>query len=140
MKYVYCLTYNGKIFYIGCAENMRKRYYQHTKINTLTLVGKYIKEIIKKGELPDMRLLDYLPAKEAFKLECTLIQVFIDSGIELLNSQFNMSLALPPHTRVIGKNLKDMLKLIKYREACHKHQYDQRLKIYYSYPDYPLNY
>ena len=88
-RYVYSLSHNNAVFYIGCAKDLKERYKGHVYHRQPTEVSKYIFSLLDSGEYPQMNIMYYLPEEEAFKKESELIELFAKSGQYLLNSQWN---------------------------------------------------
>jgi hypothetical protein len=90
-RFVYSLTYDNCVFYIGCTNNIIKRYKQHLSgadnAYTITKIRLKLDSILERGHFPDMNIIDYLPDKEAFELESTLIKYISLTGHILDNSR-----------------------------------------------------
>jgi predicted GIY-YIG superfamily endonuclease len=85
MCFIYALSYNNNVFYIGITKDMAARYLSHIRGHECLRVSSYIKDIIKKGDIPIMRPLEYLPNKEAKRKESDIIKLFTKAGHNLLN-------------------------------------------------------
>jgi hypothetical protein len=85
MCFVYALSYNGNVFYIGKAQDLAVRYKSHLRGYRCLHVHYYIKQILSMGDVPIMKPVSYLPIKDATKKEIELINLFSMAGHELLN-------------------------------------------------------
>lgn len=88
-KFVYSLLDNGSVFYIGCAKDVLARYKQHINLYGGTdgaPMRLYLKEMIDDGRIPELEIIDYLPSKEALKLEAQAVSIFSRSGHKLINT------------------------------------------------------
>ena len=81
MAFVYSLSYDGKVFYIGCAMDLYVRYKQHIKVGkSKTQTSLFIKQILDNNELPELNIIDRLLYNEAILLESKRIKYFSLSG------------------------------------------------------------
>src|ERR1700761_8010891 len=86
-EFVYALSSNGQVFYIGRTKDVCTRYDQHLSSgkHPKTRVARYISILMAFGHIPIIRIIDYLPADEAQKSEDNLICSLKRSGQDLLN-------------------------------------------------------
>jgi predicted GIY-YIG superfamily endonuclease len=92
--FVYGLTDNGKIFYVGITDYIRFRYKQH--FSDWLTCGKYIYQMRLKGEYPEVVLFgifDYTDQAEA--AEHSVIRCLSYLGNKLCNNHQN------PHNNMI---------------------------------------
>lgn len=90
--YLYTLSYNGYVFYIGISYYPSARYRQHcTKgQNHDWDVYNYIYWILESNCLPDIHIIDhYTSAKEAEKYERLLIRNYVVMHHKLCNNDHN---------------------------------------------------
>ena len=85
MSFVYALSYNENVFYIGITCNLKRRYKTHINKYTGLPVSVYIQELITRGNVPIMKPLCYLPKAQAHIKESEIIRLFTKSGHKLLN-------------------------------------------------------
>lgn len=88
MRFVYTLTDNGRVFYVGCTKDIHKRYLQHCGTNVLSETYRYIQNVMIEGRMPQIHIIHYLPANEAHFKEAALICLFIGCGQTLCNGTF----------------------------------------------------
>jgi len=140
MYFVYSLLYSDSVFYIGCTQDMAKRYAAHLdsakKSNTKT--ASRIREILNNNDLPQMCIIDYLPEDDAILLEGRLIVAFTKAGQPLTNFQFNRSQIRKLHNEPDIKTRKIMIKKIKHEQLMCAHQWNQHHNIFYQPPSNPF--
>ena len=123
MAFVYSLSYNGKVFYIGCAMDLYVRYKQHIKVGkSTTKTSLFIKQILDNNELPELNIIDRLLYDEAILLEANLIKYFSLSGQPLTNHQFKREPLYIPNNIPDIVTPKQMAKIIKYRQEMYIHR------------------
>ena len=70
LYYVYTLLDNGCIFYVGCSKDVRKRYLEHTSINSNSYeTYNYIQQMMLEGRLPTVGIAYCRPKYKAFQKE-----------------------------------------------------------------------
>jgi len=86
-EFIYALSSNGQVFYIGRTKDVCKRYDQHllSGKSPKTRVARYISILVAFGHTPIIRIIDYLPAKEAKESEDNLICSLKIAGQDILN-------------------------------------------------------
>lgn len=87
MYFVYTLSHNGVIFYVGCTKNVRKRYMQHISKGNKQETGNKIRSIIDAGEMPELNIITYTLFVHARNIEETLIKCITAGGQHLYNTQ-----------------------------------------------------
>ncbi len=88
MYFVYSLSFEGDVFYIGKCKDLAARYAAHmgtSKYPEGYPTGAKIATIIKSGGCPEIRIIDYLEAEQAIKRENELISLFFKAGQSLTN-------------------------------------------------------
>lgn len=83
--FVYTLSHNGTIFYVGKTKNVAVRYGLHLNNRKDCELVKHIQGIIQIGELPKLCIITYCPDLEAWDVEHTLITCLTIGGQLLLN-------------------------------------------------------
>lgn len=97
--YLYALSHNGYVFYIGISRHPHARYMQHcTQGQNYTWdVYNYIYWILEAGELPDIHIIDHYENKyDAEEAENLLIRHYSALKHKLCNGDKN-----PPCNRLI---------------------------------------
>jgi len=141
-RYVYSLTHDGSVFYIGCTEDLSKRYMQHladSKKGTIP-VNKYIKQMLDNSIYPEVNIICYLPKNEAIIKEAQLLLLMTDIGHNLTNRQFHFVKGKNyPFSKIKYKS--DLAKVINYRMKVylfHNHNRDiDGKQISFNYPFSP---
>ena len=87
LYFVYCLSHNGNIFYIGRTKNVLSRYKSHLNNKRPSHLRDYIKSILEAGELPTLTVITYQRYIEAESVEETLIKCMSIGGQRLFNCQ-----------------------------------------------------
>jgi hypothetical protein len=123
MCFIYALSYNDNVFYIGRTKDMAARYLSHIRGHECLSVSSYIKSIIKNGDTPIMQLIEYIPASLGKNREAEVIKLFTKSGHKLLNDVHTYKPAWP-HDRLpptIDKNtmIEYLQKLQQIKERLH---------------------
>jgi predicted GIY-YIG superfamily endonuclease len=86
MLFIYSLSCEGNVFYIGRTKHLAKRYKKHLSCSECLPVHKYISELIKADKTILMNMLYYLPYKEAVRKEMEVIHLFSKAGHKLCNT------------------------------------------------------
>lgn len=144
MYFIYSLSCEGQIFYIGKTKNMAARYIAHLSAHPLTTVGKHINTLLAAGKAIKMHQIDYLAEKEAWEREreMKLIYDLSKAGQSICNYVFKYNPGWD-HDK-IPDNLpkKQMIKFIKYMQGMREYMYayHNKLEIWDSMecPDYPF--
>jgi predicted GIY-YIG superfamily endonuclease len=110
--YLYTLSHNNKVFYIGITKQLELRYQQHCTGSPGTPTCEYIYWIIQDGERPDMNIINHYGTKGAALLaEYTLLRYFISISHKVCNRYPNpicnrIITCRPPYTnrKHISKN------------------------------------
>ena len=86
-EFVYALSHEGQVFYVGRTIDVLKRFDQHLSSGKRpkTRVSRYISILIAFGYTPVIKVINYIPAAEAHDLEEKLIQSFKLAGQDILN-------------------------------------------------------
>lgn len=89
-EFIYSLLYNGHVFYIGRCKNAAIRYQAHISSarHGATRNARFIQTILDKGDLPYMKIINYLPKKEAAELEKMLVTSITNGGQMLTNCSY----------------------------------------------------
>lgn len=87
MKFIYSLSNDNCVFYIGCTKDISKRYLEHCK--STSDVGNYIQHMFVNNKWPKITIIDYLPDDKASFKEAELITLFISCGHYLCNGTHN---------------------------------------------------
>ena len=87
LYFVYCLSHNGNIFYVGMTKNVLSRYKTHLSNTRPSPLRDYIKSILEAGELPTLTVVTYQRYIEAESIEATLIKCMSIGGQRLFNCQ-----------------------------------------------------
>jgi len=116
-KYVYSLLNNGNVFYIGCTNNLIRRYKQHLADLQIDYpLKKHLLTLVNSGYYPDMNIIDYLPEKEALKLEFEIVMQFGKAGHHIFNDASKYIIhSQHPKNIPDSPKYKDQLKAIKYK-------------------------
>lgn len=88
MYFVYTLSHNGQLFYIGCTKDILLRYQQHLNKSTNKLIRAKIAEILAAGQMPVLNVLTYTNKNHAFNIEEVLLKCLTIGGHKVLNSNF----------------------------------------------------
>lgn len=89
MYYVYSLSFDGIVFYIGCSKHPFKRFKEHATGNDLATF-KVIYNKAKAGVMPVINILHHCDNKnEAFKRERFLIRFHCSINHKLSNTDYN---------------------------------------------------
>ena len=141
-KFVYSLSHNGQVFYIGCTKDIHKRYKQHIKHTWQpTANAKYIADLLQQGIFPEINIIDYLPECEAMVKEIVLIKMFNKAGQKLTNYQNTYGWHTKPNVTET-KSMKAAFRIVKYHQEVylfHFHNKDENGKqITYQYPITPI--
>lgn len=83
--FIYTISHNNKIRYIGKSNNPEKRLKCHIYENSNSHKGNWLKSIIKSGDYPTVEILDEVPIKEWQFWEQYWIEQFKQWGYVLLN-------------------------------------------------------
>lgn len=138
MTFIYSLSYQGKVFYIGCAIDIHARYKQHLREGkSKTKNTLFIKDILSKGEFPELNILDRVTCYDSVELERKLIRYFSLAGQPLANHQFVTNPIYMPKNIPEKVTYKDMCNIIKYRQEVYIHQKNQSNQ-YIKFPDEPF--
>jgi len=90
MRFIYSLSDKGRVFYVGMTKDLHKRYTWHCNASSCSFnTYKYIHVMLKKGRLPTIHIIDYLPYELAGRREAEIIQLFATAGHSLTNDTFN---------------------------------------------------
>ena len=88
MNYIYTLSFDGKVFYVGVTYNPVTRYMCH--ISSYKKLGHYIYPFIKKRNYPELNILHHTTdLQKSYDLEKIEIWNCIKNGVKLINSQYN---------------------------------------------------
>lgn len=87
MRFVYSLSNDNCVFYIGCTRDISKRYKEHCQSHND--VGNYIQYMFICNKWPAITIIDYLPDDKAYFKEAELINLFISCGHYLCNGTHN---------------------------------------------------
>lgn len=140
--FIYSLSYQGQVFYIGVTIDMVKRYKIHLKSINQKLQNKttlFIKKILENGDCPEINIVDRLPTQKAFELEGNLIQWISKMNQPLTNRQFKRQVLYIPKNTPDKITKIDMIKIIQYKQRVYIHQTTQPHKVYTEYPKEPFN-
>lgn len=70
MAFIYALTYEDEIRYIGCTScSLNKRYKEHLRCQDNTYKQKWIKSLLKKGKKPNIKLIEEVDLDILFERE-----------------------------------------------------------------------
>jgi predicted GIY-YIG superfamily endonuclease len=86
MEFVYSLSCEGNVFYIGRTKQLARRYKRHLAGYECLPVHKHIKELIKQGKVIKMHMLEYLPRPQAIRKESDTMYLLTKAGHKLCNS------------------------------------------------------
>lgn len=147
MCFIYSLTHKEQIFYIGKTKHVANRYRAHLNSIAIsnTRTSQFIKTLLDANEYPELHIMDYLPEKEATKMEYYLIRVLSKAGQPLTNYLGKWDIFKDPKNAPTTKNKSAMIKIAKYKQDAHLYQFIQS-KNYWKEPiiiikdvDYPDN-
>lgn len=141
MYFIYSLSCEGQIYYIGKTKDLATRYSSHLSTNEALNVSKYTAQLKSEGKQIMMNYIAYLPAKEAGEKEMKLILDLTKAGQKLQNSvfvwQFHKHDKIPPNL-----SRKDMMKFLRFiqgsKEYAHAYNIDLPGWDQLEYPDYPF--
>lgn len=85
--FVYALSHEDCIFYIGCTKNIKRRYLTHLNPKNIGPMAQFIQSILSKGEIPTLKVITYCPRLEAHSVEEVLIKCLNIGGHKLYNTQ-----------------------------------------------------
>jgi predicted GIY-YIG superfamily endonuclease len=85
--FVYTLSYDNVIFYIGCSKDVVKRYKVHLACKKYCSLYNFINKIKSTGNVPVLNIITFSPRQEALSIERTLIKCIDIGGQKLLNTQ-----------------------------------------------------
>lgn len=122
--FVYTLSYNGNIFYIGCCKDIVKRYTQHLN-NKKGNLAAYITSIKETGNLPELNVITFRPQIEAHSVEETLIKCVSVGGHKLFNVQHYRY----EPKKEYSKSKKQACQLLKQEQ----NRYKEMVKLYQGY-------
>lgn len=105
--FVYTLSYDGNVFYIGCCKDIVKRYAQHINKKDGAM-AEYITGIKAKGHLPDLNIITFRPELESRSVEESLIKCISIGGHRL----FNLVHYRPANKPICDKRKKDVYKML----------------------------
>lgn len=108
-EFVYALTHEGNIFYVGKCKNVAVRYTSHLCNRTDRELGTYVRSILTAGKFPILHIITFRPSREAESVEETLIKCMTTGGHKLLNSQHSR----PPSKNPNNTTRKDICTHIK---------------------------
>lgn len=120
MYYVYSLVVDGSVFYIGKSKELSARYAAHLnsyKKAHPTPVSIYISKLLKLGKCPEMRIIAYLPEREAAQKEIDLISLFIRAGQDIVNGTHCWMKQHSPDKIPVIPTKRNMIKWLKYRQG-----------------------
>jgi hypothetical protein len=86
--WIYALTDNTGVRYIGQSKHPNKRYSEHLifyKYSTSNYKDRWISKLIKNGEKPDLKILFWVPKRMSNLSEIITIKVFKLIGCKLTN-------------------------------------------------------
>jgi hypothetical protein len=106
--FVYTLSYEDKIFYVGLSKSPARRYAEHVNNKTICPVADYIREILNSGNWPLLNIITYQPYNYAESIESTMIILLTSGGQKILNTNLTTNRKL-----LKASNRKEFLKAIK---------------------------
>ncbi len=90
MYYVYELSYNGKVFYVGCSKHPYQRYKEHCTNVGIQYTYSFIHAILEAGDMPTIEIIFHSVNKsDAISKEHETIYNYIEIGNKLCNRDKN---------------------------------------------------
>lgn len=105
--FVYTLSYNDHVFYIGCCQDVVRRYSQHLNKKNGPMAS-HINTIKNKGHLPTLNIITFRPEIEARSVEEALIKCLSIGGHKLFNNQHYRFVDKP----ILNKGKKEACKIL----------------------------
>ena len=110
MTFIYSLSYNGQVFYVGATQNLYIRYNQHLRTGkSTTKTSLFIKTILDAGHTPIINIIDRLPYCDAIIMEEKIIRAFVLSGQPITNRQFGWRIGKPIPTDITPKQMASLI-------------------------------
>ena len=106
--FVYTLSYEDKIFYVGLTKSPARRYAEHVNNKDKCPVANYIRDILNSGNWPLLNIITYQPYTYAESIESTMIILLSSGGQKILNTNLVTTRQL-----LSAGNRKDFLKAIR---------------------------
>ena len=131
LYFVYTLSYEGNIFYVGCTKDVVTRYKMHVNRKGDFQIVEYIKTILDKGHFPTLSIITYQEKQYANSVEETLIKCMSIGGQRLFNCQHYRfeEVATPTNKKSKVKSIKaaqeQYHKLVKGYRAFYSPQIDR---------------
>lgn len=117
MSYVYSLSCDGNVFYIGVTKNMLVRYKQHLA------AWRYIRQLLADNKVVHINHIAYLPNEEAKKKEKELIYSLTKMGQKLLNNTSSWRAGWDFHQRPFNVSVKEMQAFIDFKQKIIAYTY-----------------
>lgn len=106
-EYIYSLSHEGSVFYIGKTAFPLVRYKQHCSCTQNT--SDQIKKIIETGQFPLFRIICHAKGIEAQVKEREIIRLFCEAGQSLINIDWNY--------HVIKNNPVELPSIVRHRKT-----------------------
>lgn len=102
------------MFYIGVTGNLATRYKAHMNQPCVTSkVGNHIRDMISKGKVIRLYVIDHLPTHEALEKEKHIINTLTKAGHNLLNEQHKYFVLDRPQDHWSNKTQRQIIKSLK---------------------------
>lgn len=125
MYFVYSLTCDNSVFYIGMTNNLAARYSSHLNSHRAkrpTAVATHIGHLLSINKVIKLIIIDYLPREEAEKKERDIIYLFSCAGHFILNEQHTL-FKFRNHNKWDFENKKAIINHLKYRQYLKEDTY-----------------
>src|SRR6185503_8739197 len=123
MYFIYSLSCEDSIFYIGKTKNLAQRYIGHLSCDGSTNVGRHISKLMAEGKKIVIKYIDYLPDRKAWEREMQLISDLTRGGQILFNSVFTWHPCWD-HDKVPNNlSKKQMIIFLKYQQQVKEYNH-----------------
>lgn|SRR5574341_1116310 len=123
MYFVYSLSCEGYVFYIGMTNDLATRYKSHLCSKNNTRVSKHIQILNEANKIIHLTIIAHLPRSEAQKREQETIYLFSQAGHCILNDQHKYFRLLDHRTTTKATTKQEIINRLKRIQHLDEHTY-----------------